>query len=1184
MSCRPPFTAVLVKQIFRRGTQRFADTCGINIMIEEELFNQALGYPPEERPAFLAGKCGEDVALRNRVESLLRAHENPGDFPPVKSGDAGKTTVVYDPAKNDPRLAEPCGQTFDPEMIELNLKEPLGQTIGPYKVLQQIGQGGFGTVFMAEQSVPVRRKVALKILKPGMDSREIIARFEAERQALAMMNHSNIAKIFDGGTTDSGHPYFVMELVKGIPITEYGNEAGLLIEDRLALFVDLCRAVQHAHQKGIIHRDLKPSNVLVTEQDGRAIVKVIDFGIAKALEQPLTDKTVFTAYGQLIGTPVYMSPEQVALSAVDVDTRSDVYSLGVMLYELITGTTPFDKTTLSEAGFDGMRRMIRDQEPPRPSVRMTTITAEAHPSPTDRRTIHQRRLNEAVRGELDWIVMKALDKDRNRRYESASALAADIERYLRHEPVEACPPSLIYRLRKFSQRNKALVTTTILVSLAIVVGVAVSAWQAIAATQARRLADDRLIEAKDLLRREDFALREARKERDRARQYAEHARQLLYVGDMRLASQSWQQNDVARMRELLSRHVPQEGAADLRGFEWNFLSSQTRIPSQEVFRSDRPLHFVQYSPDGQLVAAAGADGQIRLFDAATLNPITVYSAGQGEVNGLDFSPDSTTLASTGDDGTVLLWDLRNRAERLRFRAHDKNAFQAVFAQGGRLLVTCGSDAVIRLWDLADGSPRGELKHHTHTVEAIALSMSGVLAAVSRDGDGSLWDIEKQLRIGSLALTPKSVFNAVAFSPSGLFIAAGQENGMFSLRRSGDASLMVCQTLPDAIQSLAFSPATSDLSHWVAVGTRSGSIHLLPVDIDHAANGIIPSSTQLQRGRKWNAHESRVYSLAFNPSGARLLTAGEDGLLKVWSLDSPQISKAKPKIAGDFALLDNDELVVCGKSLSICSLSAGNIVRDLPCPPNDWYSVRYAPLVKTVYALDRAGRVFSWQLHDSVQTLVWQPKAGEMGVKLDVSPDGVSLVTEVRSLDGTQRNLEFRHGSKAVRVPCNVVYALAHSPDGQFFASNYEKEIRIVEAASGTIVNTLSGHRTTVNDLSFSPDGVHLASVSEDRTVKVWDWQTGRQVWSEIAHANSSEHVAFSPDGQTLATTGSDNLLRLWRWKLGAVVLELPLADWPVRQVEFSNDGRRIVVLEHNRAKIYDSTPLEGHDSGISAKP
>lgn len=1150
-------------------------------MHEEKLFHQALNYPPEERSAFLAGVCGSDIDLRGRVKNLLIIRESPTDFVPIVPEPSSKTTVVYDPAKKQQSQSESFEQFYDVAMIEPKQLEVVGQSIGPYKLLQQIGQGGFGTVYMAQQNLPVRRKVALKLLRPGMNSREIIARFEAERQALAMMNHSNIAKVFDGGVAESGLPYFVMELVRGIPITKYVTEKQLTVDDRLALFVDLCRAVQHAHQKGIIHRDLKPSNVLVTEQDGRAIVKVIDFGIAKALEQPLTDQSMFTGYAQLLGTPAYMSPEQVALSAVDVDTRSDVYSLGVLLYELITGTTPIDKATLSEAGFDGMRQMIREIEPPRPSARITSIGVQSDTSNGNRRFC-QRNLKHIVRGELDWIVMKALDKDRNSRYESASALASDIERYLRREPVKACPPSFLYRLKKLWQRNRALVTTSVLVSLSILVGVSISVWQTIIAKQALKLADERLKEANELLRREDLALREVRKERDQVRQSAERARQVLYVGDMHLASRSWQRNDVAHVRELLSRHIPHEGEADLRGFEWNYLSSHTSIPSQVLLRSELPLHFVKFSPNGQLVAVAGADNVIRLFDATTFKPTFEYRSQQGEVNGLDFSPDSSVLASTGDDGTVLLWDLRTNSERLRFKAHEKLAFQVLFVQGGRMLATCGTDNVIRLWDAADGTPRGELKYHTSTVESIALSATGNLAAVSRDGEGSLWDVEKQQRIGSLSLAPKSVFNAITFTPTGHFIATGQENGILSFCRSADASLIMCQALPDSVQSLAFSPAAPNPSHWVAAGNRNGIVYLLPTDDIRDENGAPSASAKLQQARRWIAHDSRVYSLAYNPSATRLLTAGEDGFLKVWSLDSPQINKIAPKVLGDFALINDEEVVVCAKNLSICSLSTGKVLRELPDSSNEWRSVRYARAIETVFALDHAGQVFSWRLKDPIRTSIWKSNEDRRCVQFDVSPTGENLVLDVRNQDGSVRNLEFLHGPTTTRFPCNVVFALAHSPDGRFFASNYGKNIRVIDATTGTLAQTLVGHRTTINDVKFSPDGIHLASVSADRTVKVWNWRTSKLIWSELAHPNSSHHVAFSPDGGTVATVGADNMLRLWRWKLGAAVLELPLVDWPTRQLEFSNDGKRIVVIERDQARIYDSSPVVDETSQARA--
>jgi serine/threonine protein kinase len=452
-------------------------------MREREIFIAALQRDdPQDRRAYLEEACGADAGLRDRVHALLGAFDRAGSFLLEPVANLGATSAFDSPRGNGT------------EMIATSPLENAGTVIGPYKLLERIGEGGMGEVWMAEQRQPMQRKVALKIIKAGMDTKQVVARFEAERQALALMDHPNIAKVSDGDATENGRPYFVMELVKGTPITRYCDDHRLTLRERLELFLPVCQAIQHAHQKGIIHRDIKPSNVLIAPYDPGApgVPKIIDFGVAKAIGQRLTERTLYTGFGAVVGTLEYMSPEQAELTNQDIDTRSDIYTLGVLLYELLTGTTPLSYERMTHAAFMEMLRLVREEEPPKPSTRLSD-SKDSLPSIAAQRHIEPARLPKLVRGELDWIVMKALEKDRNRRYETANSLARDIEHYLHDEPVQACPPSAWYRLGKFARRNKSALAVAGLVLFFLVVLGSVGGWllrdraarRAETATQAR---------------------------------------------------------------------------------------------------------------------------------------------------------------------------------------------------------------------------------------------------------------------------------------------------------------------------------------------------------------------------------------------------------------------------------------------------------------------------------------------------------------------------------------------------------------------------------------------------------------------------------------------------------------------------------------------------------------------------
>ncbi len=608
-------------------------------MTDESIFAEALGITdPAARAAFLDRACAGNAELRRQVEALLAAHAagSPLDRPLDRPPESLARTGAYVPAV-----------------------AAHGDRVGPYKLIEPIGEGGMGEVWMAEQTEPVKRRVALKLIKPGMDSRAVLARFEAERQALALMDHPHIAKVFDAGATTDGRPYFVMELVKGTPITKFCDEKRLNPRERLELFVQACQAIQHAHQKGIIHRDVKPSNVLVALYDDQPVVKVIDFGVAKATGQPLTDKTLATGFNAVVGTPQYMSPEQATLNNLDIDTRSDVYSLGVLLYELLAGSPPFSRKELEQQGLMEVLRVVREEEPPRPSTKLST--ADALPSLSANRNTEPRALTALLRGELDWIVMKALEKDRTRRYETTNGFAADVLRFLNGEPVQAHPPSTAYRLKKFVRKYRGPVAAATAVLLALVGGAAAVSWGLVHALDAEARATKDRDDAVLARNAESEALGKATAARIEAERLAAGA-----IIDAALATAPEREDEQLLHLCRLANRLP-ESAREHR----QFAALSALVLGQKL-----------YPPF--LFSLDGTDNPPRLAP----DRLTAYTC----------SPEKTT--------EVRLWDAATGKLRAVLGGHAGEILRAEYKAGGRWLVTLDEEFVVRVWEVATGRLHG----------------------------------------------------------------------------------------------------------------------------------------------------------------------------------------------------------------------------------------------------------------------------------------------------------------------------------------------------------------------------------------------------------------------------------------------------------------------------------------------
>ncbi|MEA3212720.1 MAG: eukaryotic-like serine/threonine-protein kinase [Chthoniobacter sp.] len=640
--------------------------------------------------------------------------------------------------------------------------EEAGERIGSYKLMEKIGVGGFGTVWVAEQERPVRRRVALKIIKLGMDTKEVIARFEQERQALAMMDHPHIAKVFDAGATQWGRPFFVMELVRGIKITDYCDQANLPTADRLALFIQVCNAVQHAHQKGIIHRDLKPSNILVTLHDGVPVPKVIDFGVAKATQQQrLTELTIYTQFQQMVGTPLYMSPEQAEVSGLDVDTRSDIYSLGVLLYELLVGRTPFDPETLMRAGLDEIRRVIREEEPPKPSTALQTMAADARASVAQHRQSDGAKMARLLSGELDWIVMKALEKDRSRRYETANGFAQDIRRYLANEPVTAGAPSMAYLFRKFARRHQMALGLAALIAVVLVAATGISLWQAKLAITAKKETADALGRVEEKKAEVD------RKSAEQSAMIAEAARSDRAVAEERLLAgkESEAFAHLARACEYdpLSTLAAEKAAAALN--TW-----QHPLPAAILAGHAGWLRSAQFSPDGAGIVTV-SDDKATLWDATTGKGLATLSGHEDRVRSAQFSPDGLRIVTASDDKTARLWDGATGKSLATLSGHQDAVTSAQFSPDGARVVTETFGKPARMWDAATGKSLATLAGH-----GVQFSSDGlrIVTVTENYWTARIWDAATGKSIATL-VGHKDWLSSAQFSPDGTRIVTASRD-------------------------------------------------------------------------------------------------------------------------------------------------------------------------------------------------------------------------------------------------------------------------------------------------------------------------------------------------------------------------------------------------------------------------